>query len=527
MSVPTFDEMKSLLASPMTMSKSAWMLWVALFTVVAAYWPTVATMVHVWETSDTYAHGWLIPPISLYLLYQMRTRLAQVPIRPAWWALGPLFFAGSAWMLAALADIQVVQQLMLISMLIGVVLLVMGWDWVKVAAFPLGFLYLAVPLGDGLTPHLVDLTADFVVQALRVTGIPVYREGNFFVIPSGQWSVVSGCSGMRYLMATITVGTLFAYLNYRSIWRRMVFIVVAILVAILANWLRAYGIVMIAHLSDMKLALGIDHYIYGWVFFGIVIFLLMTVGMIWSEAPAEDTRANANARLPVSVNHIRLEALLCALVMVHLWPYVARAANQPVLHPDPVLVFESLQLPSGWHNASLPKLEWTPHYVGKPTLTQHAFAAKDALTGIYVAWYGAQTQGAEVVHAANELVREKYEPWRLLSVNQREVAGRSSQKLRESVLLHRASDSKILVWERYWIGDRFTTSHLYAKWLEVKSRLGGRGSPGAAVLLYSPVIGEDTLDAARARLNTILEKLDPIVLESFERAARLAPAEKG
>ena len=103
-------------------------------------------------------------------------------------------------------------------------------------------------------PWLMESTADFTVSALVLTGIPVYREGHQFIIPSGAWSVVEACSGVRYLIASLMVGALFAYLNYRSMRRRWLFMGVALVVPIVANWVRAYLIVMIGHLSNNKLA---------------------------------------------------------------------------------------------------------------------------------------------------------------------------------------------------------------------------------------------------------------------------------
>ena len=116
--------------------------------------------------------------------------------------------------------------------------------------FPLLFLFFAVPFGEFLLPthdgvdgrlHRPGAAAD---AAFRCTA-----KGMQFVIPSGNWSVVEACSGVRYLIASFMVGTLFAYLNYRSTKRRVVFIGVSILVPIVANWLRAYMIVMLGHLS--------------------------------------------------------------------------------------------------------------------------------------------------------------------------------------------------------------------------------------------------------------------------------------
>ena len=140
-----------------------------------------------------------------------------------------------------------------------------------------------MPLGEVLVPTLMDWTATFTVAALRASGVPVYQEGNFLVIPSGMWSIVEACSGLRYLIASLMVGCLYAYLSYRSPGRRVAFIAASLVLPIFANWLRAYMIVMLGHLSNNRLAVGVDHLIYGWIFFGLVMVLLLWIGSRWRE----------------------------------------------------------------------------------------------------------------------------------------------------------------------------------------------------------------------------------------------------
>src|SRR5205814_10510601 len=123
---------------------------------------------------------------------------------------------------------------------------------------------------------------------LRWSGVPVYREANHFIIPSGAWSVVEACSGIRYIIASVMVGTIYAAIAYRSTRRRVAFLAASVLVPILANWLRAYMIVMLAHLSSNKIAVGVDHLIYGWIFFGLVMVLLFWVGSFWREDDAPE-----------------------------------------------------------------------------------------------------------------------------------------------------------------------------------------------------------------------------------------------
>ena len=79
----------------------------------------------------------------------------------------------------------------------------------------------AVPFGEALVPKLMDWTADFTVAAVKLSGVPVYREGTHFVIPSGQWSVIEACSGIKFLIASLMGGSLYAWLMYRSPGRRL------------------------------------------------------------------------------------------------------------------------------------------------------------------------------------------------------------------------------------------------------------------------------------------------------------------
>src|SRR5439155_26499989 len=260
--------------------------------ILLLYRDSALGMVAVWLRSDTFAHGILVFPISLWLIWRRRAELAAVPPEPTFWALLPLAAIGVAWLAGDVATVNVVSEFAFVALLAAATLAVLGIPATRVIMFPLAFMLFAVPTGEFLLPQLMEWTADFTVLALRLSGIPVYREGFDFVIPSGNWSVAEACSGVRYLIASFMVGTLFAYLNFRSMRRRLLFIAVSIVVPIVANWVRAYLIVMLGHLSGNKIAVGVDHLIYGWLFFGFVIMLMFWIGSRWSEPQSAGSLAN-------------------------------------------------------------------------------------------------------------------------------------------------------------------------------------------------------------------------------------------
>src|SRR5690606_17241976 len=231
-----------------------------------------------------------------------RSDWSHLPTRRAWPVLVVMLVLAGIWIVGHIAGVASIEQLAAVAMIPATLAALVGMRIVAALAFPLAFLFFAVPIGEFLTPMLMDYTADATVLALQWTGIPVYREGLFFTVPSGRWSVVEACSGLRYLIASLALGVLYAYLQFRTLKYRLMFIALAAIVPIIANWIRAYLIVMIGHLSDMRLAVGADHLIYGWVFFGIVMGLLFWVGSRMREPePAPEGISRASARTePVS-----------------------------------------------------------------------------------------------------------------------------------------------------------------------------------------------------------------------------------
>lgn len=457
---------------------------------VAAYFDTASAMVDIWWRSATFNHAFLVLPISIWLIWEKRHALARETPRPVPWLLLPLAAVGGAWLLGDLASVNAVTQFALVAMLVLAVPLLVGLPAARRIAFPLGFLFFAVPFGEFAMPMLMDWTAFFTVLGLRASGIPVYQEGLHFVIPSGRWSVVEACSGVRYLIASVVVGTLYAYLNYRSLKRRLIFVGVAILVPLVANWLRAYMIVMIGHLSNNELAVGVDHLIYGWVFFGVVMMIMFVIGLRWREPEAAPV--GADAIVPATAG--RATALLPVLVLglaVVLAPraWLALLESGPPL-PVPVLAAEPLAQ-GGWKLADGALADWQPAFAN-PSGTLNAVLAKDGRqVGVFIAYYRQQGRDRELISSINVLARSDDARWVVAERGSRQaVIGDTTVQVRSAALRDRQARVGVeplrhRVWHWYWIGGRIVTSdHLGTLWLALK-RLGGQGDESAVVFVYA------------------------------------------
>ncbi len=206
------------------------------------------------------------------------------------WGLPLLLLASFGWLLGNLTTTAVVEQLCGVVLVIGLVWGVLGSAAVRLLLFPLTLLFFAVPLGEGLIPWLQDFSAKFAVKLLSLSQVPVLLEGRYITVPHGKWEVAEVCSGVRYLVASLAVGFLFAGVIYRSWSRRIGFFLASAIIPILANGVRIYGIVLLGYLGGERLALGVDHVLAGLVFFSIIMLLLFLVGMRWREDQKGEAR---------------------------------------------------------------------------------------------------------------------------------------------------------------------------------------------------------------------------------------------
>lgn len=446
-------------------------------------WPSFESMVGIWARSDTFAHGYLVFPAVLWLVWRRRYDCLVMQPRPWWPGLAALAVVVAGWLVVRQAHVNAAEHFAIVTVLVLLVPTVFGPAVGIRLLFPLCFSFFAVPFGEFLLPTLMNSTADFTVAALRASGIPVYREGLEFVIPSGHWSVVEACSGIRYLIASFMVGTLFAYINYRGAGRRAVFGIVSLVVPLVANWLRAYMIVMIGHLSGNELATGVDHIIYGWVFFGLVMTLLYMVGIRYVDAPLEEARPLVPTSPPAARSpwpQAVLATLLMALPAGWAWhvDHLAGAMDTVVLAP---LNLES----QGWvrvESTSAPA--WRPAY-GGASADQHACFLKDGRSlCAWVMFYRGQDEERKVMNSENRLAGFKDDWVEVASASGGQPPVWQAAQLRQRLHIS-GTRGELQVLQTHWVDGQFTNSAIRARLLTAWCRLAGRVDNAAAVFLYS------------------------------------------
>lgn len=464
---------------------------VALF---ATFWGTASQMVETWYVSATFNHGFLILPIIGWLLWERRPALEKYVPKPTLYGLLPLTACVAAWTVANAAGINVGREFALVGMIQSIVFTFLGWRLVRAMLFPLVFLFFAVPFGDFMIPTLQDITAAMVVEGLRWIDIPVYLDGIFLTIPSGKFEVAEACSGIRFLIATLALGCLFANMSFVSVSRRVIIVLLAILVPIVANGIRAFGIVYIAHITDHTVAVGVDHIVYGWIFFAFVTVVLLGIGMTFRETDGDNTpylpREIDQQPGPRSgVRGAMMAAVACVAISVTGPAYAALMLDRGVSDSRPV--FAATGSVSGWEKSAKVTTDWRPTYVGADVAEMTTYRLGAAEVQYYVAYYTHQRDGAELINSSNGLVQEGIWDRAASGATTANVGGRDI-KVKTTRLIGRGKGR--VVWQWYWVGGRYTSDRYVAKFYEAASRLFGT-SRAAAVIVVAADYEDDPTEA--------------------------------
>ncbi len=517
--------------SMLTNAASAWrtaavLCFVTILAILALFYDTGATMVRTWINDQTFTHGFLIPPIFGYLVWRRRDVLAASAPRVEPWGLAFVALAAFGWLLGALAGVQAVEQLALVALIQASVFTILGRSVTALLVFPLAYLYFAVPLGQFLVPPLQDVTATFSVALLRMVGVPVFMDGVFISIPTGNFEVAEACAGVRFLIAMVALGTLYAHLMYRSWPRRIAFLALSIVVPIIANGFRAFGIILIAYLSDNEVAVGVDHIVYGWVFFVFVMLVTLGLGMLFREdldeadsvsreedaaaerlAPAEAFSAHSSVRFGRGSGAF-VAATLAVVALSAAAP--AYAALIDARSGDTPRSAELPRLSAPWRAVD-EDAGWRIAVPGATFTVEQSYAADDGRRVAFaVAYLPRQRQGAEVINQLNSFLDS--EVWMRLG------SGRDRVRLGETPIdvaftryadtRNVTADERRLVWVWYWIDGRFTASPYVAKLLEVRAKLLG-GIEAAAVIAVAADYSDRREEAVRT-LRAFLSAVEPL-----------------
>ena len=251
-----------------------------------------------WNNNPDYSHGFLVPFLSAYFIWERWNALTSERPSPSFWGIGLLALGLFSLVVGLIGAELYVQRMSLIVVLSGLVLLILGWKFLWLLSLPIGFLIFMIPL-----PAIVVNTIAFPLQlfaaqtatfCLFSLGIPVLREGNLIILASTTLEVAEACSGLRSLLSLLALGTVYGYFSQDVMWKRWMLVFLSVPIAIIANAFRVSGTGILAHYFGAEAAERFYHTFEGWLVFVVAFVLLficgVVLGKIGRQAPSTQTR---------------------------------------------------------------------------------------------------------------------------------------------------------------------------------------------------------------------------------------------
>lgn len=460
---------------PAALRRHIWM--PAVLFLLTSLWAEWTAFFNLWSSTVIYAHGFLVLAGVAYLLYRRRHSLAALTPGVSPMALVLLAGASCVLVLAQAADIRVIRLL-----LVPVIIILWGWsiwgrDFVRISGGPIMLLVFAVPLWDDLSPVLQHITVFFNTLLLGIAGVEATIREFYIILDVGTFLVENGCSGVRYMMVALFLGSFYGQLYYQRYRSTILLVVVAGLLSMVANWVRVFGIILAGHYTNMETSLVEDHELFGWVVF--MIFTLIPLFLVSArlESTLPDNRRSArHQNLGTKVHGSTWWAGLACLMLA--WPaalpLVLDSQTQRAGEAWEPSLFQSVP---GWHGPLRHADIWKPDF-RKPDINLTGVYVNQALQQVQlqIIGYRVQTQGRELIFFGNSLYDRA--EWQLVSENTVPLETSPIPDLAavsETIIKHRASGEQVIIWNWYEVAETKTHSPTKAKLVGALNKIRGDG----------------------------------------------------
>jgi exosortase A len=461
----------------------------------ALFHADLGDIVRVWLTSSPYSHCIFLPPIIAWMVWQRRDGLARLAPRDWWPGLVWLGLGAFVWLLGWAAGVALLRHGALVVMAQGLVLATLGPAVGRALIFPLFYAFFLVPVGTEAEPYLQILTARMAINLLWLAGVPAEISGIFITTPNGYFRVAEACSGTGFLIAMAAFSTLVAHLSFKSPLRRGLFVAGALLVCLLANGVRAFAIILIAYHTSVNSAVVVDHVLYGWLFFALVLVLVLLIGWpFYDRSPIEPwfepARLQGAVEAPRGPRGVVIALAVAILVLPAGWVTASQAFSPDVL-PVP-------RLPEvrGWARVEAGEPPaWAPHFAGADRIRLgHYRDPAGRIVDLAVVGFAWQAEGKELVGFGQGAASPDGQgAWTWAAPARAPVRARGD-------MLAGPGGERRLAYSFYHVGGRLTGVASRVKIETLKARLLGRDQRALAIILSTPVPDGPDGEAEAARV---------------------------
>lgn len=518
-------------ASKLSSEKKAQWLWLLFATsfvlLLALYRESLATLLTWWESPE-YSHGYMIPVVALFLLWQRINDLPAAMQRGSWTGLGILIVGLFFYVIGVLSKTSTLAQYGFLFSLFGIALAFIGSQAMRLIWVVPFYLIFMIPLPGffytTLSSNMQLLSSEIGVSVIRLFGISVYLEGNVIDLGAMKLQVAEACSGMRYLFPLMSFGFLIAYVYRGSLWQRIFLFLSTIPITILMNSFRIGVIGVTVDKWGIQMAQGFLHDFEGWVVFMGCVCILFSEIMIFHIFQSDRTRMldKINLETPritvglkdFNVTGARQKPFIVGIVLLAVLSPILFQIKIPVeITPARQPFSEFPTTHNGWSGQFEPLTKDVLDILKLSDYIQANYISNtsDVPVNFYVAWYDSQRKG-DGIHSPLLCIPgggweiEDLKPYSV--PNTRHANGHPIEVNR---LIIKKNESTQLVYYWYEGRGRDIVSERTAKWFVLQDSMLVRHSDGALIRVVTTVPEKASIEAADQRLQQFLKDFYPLI----------------
>jgi len=266
---------------------------------IGVYYSSLVVMISGWKRDD-YSYCYLIPFVVLYLIWEKRNRLVNLPSVSSWWGMLPFGAGIVLFWLGELGGEYLTLYISFWLVMVGLSWMHLGWEKLKAIGFAFILILTMFPLPSFLynkiSVNLQLISSQLGVAMMQVCGMSAYREGNIIDLGFTQLQVVDACSGLRYLFPLIVLGILLAYFFRAAFWKRAIIVISTIPLSIITNSLRIALTGILHQIWGAKVAEGFFHGFSGWFIFMTALAALLLLMWILKKVQGSGFKVQGSKR---------------------------------------------------------------------------------------------------------------------------------------------------------------------------------------------------------------------------------------
>jgi len=509
-------------------SKYLWVFFAAVVILIAyPFMDTINDMIYRWDTKEEYGYGYIIPFITLFLIWQRKELLAKHAFKPTYAAVPLLLISGMLYFMGAVSTTHTLSQYALVLTILSLAYGVLGWRSFKIVAIPIALLFFMVPLPpfiyNNLSGKLQLISSELGVSVIRSFGISVFLEGNVIDLGKFQLQVVEACSGLRYLFPLVSLSFVAAYLYSVETWKRVVIFLSSVPITVLMNSFRIGVIGVLVEYYGIEQAEGFLHDFEGWIIFMAcmgILFLEMAVlarigknkhrlSEVFGIEIHEPLNKDCEKRYHrVGVTHY---VLLATLVLYSASTLYIQKREDLVLGRQDYSLFPMTVGDWSGKKTFLDKKILDSLKADDYLLADYRNSAGD-FVNFYVAYYASQQAGA-AAHSPRACIPGG--GWKINDLRTVDIEGVSmfGEPVSVNRLLIKKGEYGQLVYYWFQQRDRVVTNEYLVKWYLFWDALTRNRTDGSLIRLTTMVSPGDDLKEADARLVSFLKDVQPIVID--------------